>query len=1019
MTILCTIDLLTREVSLPANQRIAAYDHNVDVIHFQAEPIEDFSLDLSSIKVAAKGPNKVRHDYAVDPSTVAIEEETGYITFDWPIPQGVTEMPEDMFGYGATGQLIFAVCAEIISGDTVSKAWHSDDGIITVVAHLEPESGGGEDPSETATNAQKIAQLQTATAILQREISGIASGTPPTADSTDDMDHEVSTVYINTTDGNWYYWNGSAWTSGGTYGGAATDTTLSISGAPADAKAVGEALAEKADADDVGELSQLTTTAKDNLVAAINEANEAVTGINGRLDKNVSDLKSALNQIPSPQTGTTPITTLWENGAINNGQNATGVYNRRTVSYIPVYSWATFVSHNSSNGTVYAYINEYDENHTFLGNHNSARADLSPQYENCKYVRIMTFSESVAVAEQDSYMSLEYVTVNPHDEQIETFDTKLSTATAENGETTPISLTWETGHIRDGQDVATTTNRRTVGYIPVYEWTTFVSHNSSNGTVTAYLIEYDANYSYLGYHLSPRADLSPQYDNCAFVRLSIYSTTVEGAAKDAFISAEYITINETADNMHQLESSLNLLTEPSVLYMTDRLEVGATKNNDSGNTTYIYKSVVNTTLDEYKVIGIKCSKVKVKGKRNIAFVIYERNASNTKTDTNVTINDALRGFILKPKADTVSIVINFYPSIDGGLVDEYAFVEGLVIVANNDGRFAVNGYSYADRFALPPYYYKNNYIDGKIDVIATLMKNADSDCDTFMFCTDQHWILNAQNSPKLMKYINERIPIPRIFMGGDYADGINTYAYNAYREAFNGKIYNVFGNHEYMSYYTDQNKTGASKTITGADVWTYMNNGIADAVEGVASRGYYYVDNPMKKMRYIILSVFDKIDGTVVLSFENEQLDWFTNVALDMPNGYTAVVFGHYFANQPYGTDTVVKPNDFTTLFSVVDENKSKIACLIAGHTHVDLVTETDGGVPIFVTTCDKYLPWIENGVDREPNLTEYRKVGTITEQAFDVVVIDKKNRLISFVRIGAAADNGTGERLELRQRAY
>lgn len=34
-------------------------------------------------------------------------------------------------------------------------------------------------------------------------------------------------------------------------GGAVTDTTLSISGAPADAKAVGDALAEKADADDV------------------------------------------------------------------------------------------------------------------------------------------------------------------------------------------------------------------------------------------------------------------------------------------------------------------------------------------------------------------------------------------------------------------------------------------------------------------------------------------------------------------------------------------------------------------------------------------------------------------------------------------------------------------------------------------------------------------------------------------------------------------------------------------------
>lgn len=81
----------------------------------------------------------------------------------------------------------------------------------------------------------------------------------------------------------------------GEYGGAVTDTTLSISGAPADAKAVGEALAEKADADDVGDLSQLTTTAKEDLVSAINEANEAVTGINGRLEQQGEDITELQN----------------------------------------------------------------------------------------------------------------------------------------------------------------------------------------------------------------------------------------------------------------------------------------------------------------------------------------------------------------------------------------------------------------------------------------------------------------------------------------------------------------------------------------------------------------------------------------------------------------------------------------------------------------------------------------------------------------------------------------------------
>jgi len=247
MNISCIVDVASREVSFQDTYRIASYDHNVDVIHFSVEPIEDFSLDLSSIKIAAQGPNKARHDYAVDPSTVAIEEETGYITFDWPIPAGVTEMPIGTFKYGDKGQLIFAVCAEIISGDTVSKAWHSDDGIITVVAHLEPESGDGEDPEEEATNAQKIAQLQTDVAVINTQISALGNGSPTPVATVAEMTDE-SAVYLYTgsetgyTAGNWYYYDGTAWTSGGQYGGAVTDTTLSISGAPADSKAVGDAL---------------------------------------------------------------------------------------------------------------------------------------------------------------------------------------------------------------------------------------------------------------------------------------------------------------------------------------------------------------------------------------------------------------------------------------------------------------------------------------------------------------------------------------------------------------------------------------------------------------------------------------------------------------------------------------------------------------------------------------------------------------------------------------------------------
>ena len=102
-------------------------------------------------------------------------------------------------------------------------------------------------------------------AALTLQISGMSGGVPPTASSTAGMDTTISPIWVNTTDGYWYYYNGSAWVAGGEYGGAVTDTTLSIEGAAADAKAVGDALAEKADADDMDDLDDRVTAVESDV----------------------------------------------------------------------------------------------------------------------------------------------------------------------------------------------------------------------------------------------------------------------------------------------------------------------------------------------------------------------------------------------------------------------------------------------------------------------------------------------------------------------------------------------------------------------------------------------------------------------------------------------------------------------------------------------------------------------------------------------------------------------------------
>lgn len=148
--------------------------------------------------------------------------------------------------------------------------------------------------SGSATNIMVLLQE------LESQIAGIAGGTPTVVDSMSDMT-DTDKIYILSSDSKWYYYSATSedWVIGGTYGGVPTDTTLSISGSAADAKAVGDALVEKADADDVtavqtalagkadyaeiGDLSQLTTTAKNNLVSAINEAAEDAKAVDDAL----------------------------------------------------------------------------------------------------------------------------------------------------------------------------------------------------------------------------------------------------------------------------------------------------------------------------------------------------------------------------------------------------------------------------------------------------------------------------------------------------------------------------------------------------------------------------------------------------------------------------------------------------------------------------------------------------------------------------------------------------------------
>ena len=77
------------------------------------------------------------------------------------------------------------------------------------------------------------------------------------------------------------------------------------------------------------------------------------------------------------------------------------------------------------------------------------------------------------------------------------------------------------------------------------------------------------------------------------------------------------------------------------------------------------------------------------------------------------------------------------------------------------------------------------------------------------------------------------------------------------------------------------------------------------------------------------------------------------------------------------------------------------IAAVICGHSHNDIITRSNTGIPCISTTCDAAYTSASDYDKTLPN----RVKGTTTEQAFDVFHINTLNRIIYVTRIGAGGN--------------
>ena len=218
--IILNVDEVRRTLSVSDASAFVVNDKNVDIVRFALlTGFADIALDEhSALRVMYQRPEETQ----VRAKTLTYYDTDGIRNYyDWEL------LSADL---AKSGTLMVALC--VLRADTEVEEWHTTPYQIRVLGSIHTDDSDEGDETITPTVAERVAILES---MMQR----VASGAPIVAGDASEM-VDTDRIYVLSTDDMWYYYDGSAWTAGGTYGAVATDTTLTQSGAPADAETVGD-----------------------------------------------------------------------------------------------------------------------------------------------------------------------------------------------------------------------------------------------------------------------------------------------------------------------------------------------------------------------------------------------------------------------------------------------------------------------------------------------------------------------------------------------------------------------------------------------------------------------------------------------------------------------------------------------------------------------------------------------------------------------------------------------------------
>lgn len=180
---------------------------------------------------------------------------------------------------------------------------------------------------------------------------------------------------------------------------------------------------------------------------------------------------------------------------------------------------------------------------------------------------------------------------------------------------------------------------------------------------------------------------------------------------------------------------------------------------------------------------------------------------------------------------------------------------------------------------------------------------------------------------------------------------------------------------------------------------------------------YFYQDDLTNKVRYVSVNVMDyqsedePSENNKIFKFfvSQTQIKWLKEKAFHLPDDdWQIIVFSHVpiwtDSDKPEWSSSYIDNaeeleqlvDDFFRKTNYASAYKGTIVCWISGHTHRDAMLRIKGGVMHIVTNGDLFL---------QATGSQDRIKGTISEQCFDVLSVNKSERKVYLTRVGAGSD--------------